>query len=290
MPNLSAVNSTKIRIKAILNSNTTETPELTLINLTYSKRQIDTYYEVNDSGIISTIKDENITINSSSNIELKISATESLSNIIFNITELKNTRPSALARLKEIEILSPDLQNKLNTATIKLYYTDEEVNNLNESTLKIYYYNETLEEWQSISSVVNEEENYIEANLKHFSIYGVFGEGTTSSSSSSSSGSGGKREFTRGTQAPAQQQQPSPSTATETKETGQNLQESTEQETIQTETQTQQTTITTLTGSIVRIGKVLTDGKVNKSLWILLAILIVAYIITKIEEQKKKNK
>ncbi|MEK6856847.1 MAG: hypothetical protein AABX49_02415, partial [Nanoarchaeota archaeon] len=282
--NLSEVNSTKIKIKAILSSNTTETPELTLINLTYSTKTVKDYYEMNNSGIISTIKNENITINSSSNIEFKIATTESLSDISFNVTKLEDTRPSTLVRLKEIEILSPGLLNKLDTATIKIYYTEDEIRNLKESTLKFYYYNETSQEWQSIKTVVNEENNYLEAGLEHFSIYGVFGE-ETPSSSSSSGGPGGKREFTRAAEAPAQQPQSSPKLATG--ETVEESQENTEQENILVQTEVSPKT---LTGNIVNIGRILTDGKTNKSLWILLAILIVAYIITKIEEQKKENK
>lgn len=298
--NLSAVNSTKIRIKAILSSNTTATPSISSINITYLTKEPQTYFEVNNSETISTIKDENITVNStSSNLELNIVTTESLSNIDFNVTELKDTRPSNISRLKEIEIISPELQNKISTATIKVYYTDEEVENLNESTLKLYYYNETSESWQELDSTVNTEENYLQASLQHFSIYGIFGESTqqentesqssANSGGSESGGSGGKREFTRGTSV-TQQQQPQQSeqpqqTQTETGEAAESPQENTEQEIIQTETQASNQL--TFTGNIVRIGKVLTEGKVNRSLWILLAILIVAYIITRIEEKGK---
>ena len=292
--NLSAVNSTRIRIKVILNSNTSETPQLLSINITYSSKSPETYYEINNSGAISTIKDENITVNSSSSkSELNIVATESLSNIQFNISDLEdvNARPATLSRVKEIEILSQELQGKISTATIKIYYTNEEVNNLNESTLKLYYYNETSQEWQTLESTMNTEENYIQANLQHFSIYGIFGESTQqentgSSGSTSSGGSGGKREFTRGTTATQQQtqQESGAAEAEEEANKAETSQEKTEQEIIPTEAQISEQL--TFTGNVVRIGKVLTEGKVNRSLWILIAILIVAYIIAKIEERK----
>ena len=284
-----SITSDKITIKVILHSNGAATPSISSLNLTYTTTQPQTYYELNDTATISTIKDESITVNSSSSkLELNIVATESLSNIAFNITELSDSRQSALSRVKEIEILSPELQNKVNSAVMKIYYTDEEISSLNESSLKLYYYNETNSEWQALESTVNTEENYIQANLQHFSIYGIFGEGNqqeASSSSSSSGGSGGKNEFIRGAQAQpvqqqlTQQQKSSPVTGSE---------ETTQEQAIQTQTETQQQT--TPTGNIVRIGKILATGKVNQSLLILGVILIVAYIITKIEEIEAKKK
>ncbi len=284
-----SISTKKIMIRITLYSNTTASPSISSLNITYSTKEPQTYFEVDNSEIISTIKDENITVNSTSpNIELNIVTTESLSNIQFNISEPGDTRISNMSKLKEIEIVSPELQNKLSAATIKVYYTNDEIKNLNESTLKLYYYNETSEEWQVLESAVNIEENYIEANLQHFSIYGIFGEGTQqenteSSGSTSSGGSGGKRELTRGIKTPAQQQISNTVIKAE-KETAENPQEKTEQEIIQTETEVSEQIV--LTGNIVRIGKVLTEGKVNRSLWILIAILIVAYIIARIEERK----
>ena len=285
--NLSAINSTAIRIRAILGSNTTATPSISLINITYLTEEPQTYYEVNNSATISTIKDENITINSSSlALELDIVATETLSNIEFNISKLEDTRPSALSRVKEIEIISPDLHNKISSATIKVYYTDEEITSINESTLKIYYYNETSQGWQGLESTVNTEENFIQANVQHFSIYGIFGETPEqeqSSSNSAGGGSGGKKEFTRGTQAQPQQeqkQQQQESTVAETEEI-------TQKQAIQTQAETSGQQQLTLAGNAIKIGKVLATGKVNQSLIILGAILIVVYIIAKIEERNK---
>jgi len=289
LTNISASIS-KIMIKAILNSNGTATPSISFLNLTYTTKEPQKYFEINNTELISIIKDESVVINSTtSKTELNIVASESLSNIQMNISELKDTRSSNISRVKEFEIISPELQDKINTATIKVYYIDEEVENLNESTLKLYYYNETSGEWQVLDSTVNEEENYIQASLQHFSIYGIFGESaqqenTDSSGSTSSGGSGGKKEFTRGTNL-AQQQ--TSNTQEEAEKTTETTQEKAEQETIPTETQTsEESEQLTFTGNAVRIGKVLTEGKVNRSLWILIAILIVAYIIAKIEERK----
>jgi len=283
-----SVSTQKIMIRIILYSNGTAAPSISSLNITYLTKEPITYYEINNSGVISTIRDENITVNSSSSkLELNIVATESLSNIQFNISEPGDATPppTTLSRVKELEIISQELQDKISTATIKVYYTDEEVNNLNESTLKLYYYNETSQEWQALESAVNTEENYIQANLQHFSVYGIFGEEIPqqeASSSGSSGGSGGKSEFTRGAQPQPQQQE----SATEIK-----AEETTQEQTIETEaeTPTLEQEQTTPTGNIVRIKDVLTTGKVNRSLIILAAILIVAYIIAKIEESGKGN-
>ncbi len=286
-----SVSTKKIMIKTILYSNTTATPSISSFNVTYIAEDPQTYFEVNNSTTISTIKDENITINSTqSKIELNIVTTESLPNIQFNISEPEDTRTSNMSRLKEIEIVSPDLQNKLSTAAIKIYYTEDEIKNLNESTLKLYYYNEISQEWQVLATTVNTEENYIEANLQHFSIYGIFGESAQqenaeSPSSADSGGSGGKREFTRGTSVTQQQQQQSEQPQQETGEAAESPRENTEQEIIPTEAQA--SAQLTFTGNIVKIGKILTEGKVNRSLWILIAILIAAYIISRIEEKEK---
>ncbi|MBI2508039.1 hypothetical protein HYV89_03745 [Candidatus Woesearchaeota archaeon] len=286
--NLSAVNSTAIRIRAIFSSNTTATPSISLINITYITEEPQAYYEVNGSTIISTIKDENVTVNSSSSkLELSIVTAETLSNIVLNISNLNDARPSSFSRIKEIEILAPDLQNKISSAAIKIYYTDDEIAGINESTLKIYYYNETSQGWQSLESTVNTEENYIRADVEHFSIYGVFGEQPEqqeASSSSSAGGSGGKREFIRGNQEqPSQQQPQQPQESNVETKSEENIQE----QVVQTQAEAQAQQQQALTGNIVRIGKVLATGKTNQSLVILGVILIVAYIIAKIEEKRK---
>ena len=94
--------------------------------------------------------------------------------------------------LKYFEINASDnIKNNLNSNTIKIYYTDEEINNknLDEDTLKIYYYNN--DEWQELNSTLNKTGKYLEIILDHLSYYGIFGEEKQTSSPSSSGSSGG---------------------------------------------------------------------------------------------------
>ncbi len=56
---------------------------------------------------------------------------------------------------------------------IRVYYEDRELINTNETTFALYEWNGSG--WKRIASLLNEEENWVEANISSFSIYGVFG-------------------------------------------------------------------------------------------------------------------
>ena len=290
--NLSDVNSTKIKIKAVLNSNGTATPELLSLNLTYilneeNENEAQDYYEANISSQIqiSTRDNSNIIINSSEiKTELTLLPSETLDNIGFSISLPAENHSSTLSRLKEIEITAPGLNNNLRNATIRIYYKDEDIAEMNESTLKIYYFNETLHEWQERDSTVDAKQNFVEAEIEHFSIYGIFGESNSqesasSQSSSGSGGSGGSRTFTRG------------SSQQETQERNQQVQE-VQQEQQENEVETSEQTVPVLASNNLEINftgnavRVLTSGKLNQSLIILAVILIVAYIIVRLNEKK----
>ena len=100
-----------------------------------------------------------------------------------------------LGRFVDIEA-DEAINNAIEYAILKITYTDEEIanNNLDEHSLQIYYFNET--EWQPVGSWVDAEQNFVAANVSHFSSYTVYGDETGSSSGSSSvadssGGSGG---------------------------------------------------------------------------------------------------
>ncbi len=84
---------------------------------------------------------------------------------------------------------------KLKSASILTYYSDSEVNNsgLNENTLSFYNWDENSSAWVRVNSTVNTAENYVTANLSHFSYYAISGgpASTESSTPSSSTGGGG---------------------------------------------------------------------------------------------------
>jgi len=68
----------------------------------------------------------------------------------------------------------------LESAIIKLYYTDAEVSaaGLDESSLRLSYYNVSSDEWTEYDDPdggVDTNNNYVWANVTHFSLFGVFG-------------------------------------------------------------------------------------------------------------------
>jgi len=68
---------------------------------------------------------------------------------------------------------------------LKIYYTDEDLENsgLNEEDLVIQFYNASDDTWTTeLNQGVNEEENYVWANLTHFSIFGIFESAVTAAS------------------------------------------------------------------------------------------------------------
>jgi len=82
----------------------------------------------------------------------------------------------AIAINKYVDIIvSPNIAGSLQWAIIKIYYTDAEVSSVIESLLRIYWFNGT--DWVPFNPPdggVNTTENYVWANVTHFSVYGVF--------------------------------------------------------------------------------------------------------------------
>jgi len=127
----------------------------------------------NSENNIINLNDINLTLN----LSLKSNTSTNLSFISKNKTEMSNLN-NKLA-VKSIIIETDETFNEnLEWAIITLNYSESDLpNNINESTLKLYYYNETSNLWELIEdSYVNKTQNYIWANITHFSEYGIFGE------------------------------------------------------------------------------------------------------------------
>ncbi len=113
----------------------------------------------------------------------------------------KESTPTTVTELKKyIDIIvDPAINQNITTATVRIYYTDEEIedSDLRESTLRLYKYNENATEWDLLDpGGVEEDLNYVWGNVTSFSSFGVFGTenvepglSTTTSSDSSTSGS-----------------------------------------------------------------------------------------------------
>jgi hypothetical protein len=74
--------------------------------------------------------------------------------------------------------LEENLRNILGWSILRLYYDPNVVSSrhINENSLAIYYYNENVGAWEKISSSINKMDHYVEANVTHFSVYGLLGE------------------------------------------------------------------------------------------------------------------
>lgn len=76
---------------------------------------------------------------------------------------------------------STRVQNNLSWTLIKIYYTTTELRGYNKSTLRMYWYNESNNHWQHLTpsldfvnaTSTDETNNYVWANLTHFSTYAI---------------------------------------------------------------------------------------------------------------------
>src|SRR3989344_7562169 len=203
--NISVSNSTKLKVKAILYSNSQSTPIINNLSLFYTEVIIQNITNTTQTNA----SESNETSGNSNNsllpvtflkevilqeikVDLKVFSSTNLSNSEINIL-LSNLSNSEKAKIRAIDITAPNIN--FDSATLKINYTDQEIQNINESTIKLYYYNETTAAWTQLDSIINTNENYVQINLTHFSTYGIFGDSLNqnlpSSDSSSSSGGGG---------------------------------------------------------------------------------------------------
>src|SRR3989338_5407691 len=147
-----------------------------------------------DEGLTWNSIPENASTINNSRLLLNITTLEDITNANITIREFQNSSMEFKKPLRDLIDITVDnnTRDSLNSTSIKVYYTNEELSsgNLDESTLKFYYYNETSAEWQALSSTVNTANNFIEVSLSHLSIYGVFGDEIQSSPQQPSSGGG----------------------------------------------------------------------------------------------------
>ena len=203
---------------------------------------------------------------------------------------------SNLTSLKKIN-LNPDplISNNLLWLSLKIYYNETELTNLDESTLKLYYYNETQAEWQVLDSILNTNENYLLINLTHLSVYGVFGqeaqqETPADSNSGSSGGSGGTGSVGGGSSRRGSTTM-IPETETKPAET---KQETPETKTAQTGSPAQEKINIPLeisTGQVTKMpDKILKFSKKNFGILIALFLIVITYIIVRIEKNIKRKR
>ncbi|MFH2028596.1 MAG: Ig-like domain-containing protein, partial [Nanoarchaeota archaeon] len=147
----------------------------------------------------------NVTANTSTDYDLSqidanltLYLASNVSTTLIVATHSPNTTgtTAALTALRGIDVeIDNNTAGNLTWAMIKIYYTDAELATLNigESNLKIYYYNNSAGDWQLEGSQgVDTANNYVWANVTHFSIFAAFGSATTAAVVSSGGGGGGR--------------------------------------------------------------------------------------------------
>ncbi len=133
---------------------------------------------------------ETITISSpATNVTLSIVTKNDVANVSINITSSKDSPTGKSINVSGLKYLDIDadeaLSRALSSVLLKIYYSDGELSaqNISESTLGIYWRNSTLDGWVKLSASlgwvfgtgVDEANNFVWANLSHFSSYAAGG-------------------------------------------------------------------------------------------------------------------
>ena len=123
-------------------------------------------------------KNDTIDARSSNDVVLEIHTVSNFTNSSiciarYSSSEYKLSGSISLDKYFEIES-EKELSEALDYVIIKIYYTDIELGVLNENKIKIYYLNLTSGNWEALETFISVSENYVWANITHFSIYGVF--------------------------------------------------------------------------------------------------------------------
>ena len=318
--NLSNVNvsNSKIRILALLFTNSTVTPVLNSLSLTYyascsenwtcsewslCASNIKTRSCIENNNCISPenkpqevlVCGDFIRIYNVDSIELILVTSQNISNIPINLLEENSPNNSNLLKLKDLNLkLNKTINDSLINTTLKFFYNATEVDslNINLSTMSFYYYNNASSLWEQIPTMVNLSGSYIIANLTHFSTYGVFASSNEAGSSGGGSGSGGGgsggSSGSPGGSGTNSINQITAENEIEKKELqlAEEAKKSlSEEKTIEAEKTKEQISSAPLTGKTTFVGNIKTNLK-NILAVSLIILLIVAYITYKIRHQK----
>ena len=189
----STTTSTTSTTSSTTTSTTTSTlivttiPSTTSTTTTTSTTLIKPYPVYN--GIFNATANESIKINASkANVYIGVVLVENITNGQITVTMYNNTENTSLSvpglnRFVNIEV-SQEILDHLSSALLKMFYTDQELTDsgLSETELALYWYNVPLSMWQELNpsnmdwvygSGVNTSDNYVWANVTHFSDYTI---------------------------------------------------------------------------------------------------------------------
>jgi len=159
-----------------------------------------TKYEIRNSEIVNILQDT-VTEILTDKTKLEILVDDNVTNKNISIIDYNSSDkalPGKVSAKRFVDInVDDEIEDTLKNYILKVYYTDEDIQGLDENSLKIHYYNENIEGWEILESYVNNTENYVWANLTHFSTYGIFGDEVSQPSTQSYGGSSGGSSSSR---------------------------------------------------------------------------------------------
>ena len=184
-------NAATATLNFVVTSTTTLNQSSTSLNLTG-----------NVSSTVNVISGVNLTFN----VSTTLGENTSVSVAEYNETPLTtnfSVTGSTVSEYKYYVIDAPSITDSINWITLKFTYNETDVvaAGIAEADLGIFFYNATSSTWQEEISVVNTDENYIEANVSHLSTF-VLGKSTVTAAAatataaaSGSSSSGGNNAW-----------------------------------------------------------------------------------------------
>jgi len=149
-------------------------------------------------------KDSPFEINSSSFNLILLTQDDYIGNITFvqHKTLPFNLTSSSVDLKNWIDISAPEINLSQATLTIKYNETYLNENKINLNTLKIAYFNDSNGSLQFLNSSINQSGKYVQANITHFSWYGLFGDKVIEQTQSPNRNDGGGNGVGSGTNNP----------------------------------------------------------------------------------------
>lgn len=169
------------------------------INKSVLVRFIENNSEINRKRFV--ISNNKVKINNTdSNLSLKMRLRNNLNKGQINITQYRENPVEKDIEGKELtekffEISEgKNIEDNIVNISLKIKYSDKDIESIKKESMKIYYYNKSLGEWEKIQSRVNTEDNIIIANTSHPGFFGVFGDKKENEEDSENGGGSEKKK------------------------------------------------------------------------------------------------
>ena len=125
-------------------------------------------------------EDNPFVIDATENLGFLISLSEvsaELSVVVSNVTQPEGVDPplgtfKLVGNYLQITVSNESVEVN---ATIRMYYTPEQIEGLDENSLTLYYWDADAGDWVAVPSHVNTEEKYVWAVVDHFSLWALLG-------------------------------------------------------------------------------------------------------------------